>query len=191
MKKNKMYTLYAKIYGTNNAKYTIEESISDDKKRQQLLMQGERIEDLDKLTDDYESIEDLLSSYPEEVFGKTVLLYEPVIIVDKDIVDRKKSYAIFDIVFKEDAEALKDKKAIKEELKNYLIENSENIDKFRGINKIYENMKKKYPNMGLSTLIDNTLIIYFEEENYKRYREVYFKLKELNPERIKRNGIHR
>ena len=183
--KFKMYTLYAKIYGADSSKYTIEESLRDDSKRKQVLMFGEKIEDLDKLTDDYESVEDLLESYPKEVYGQSFLLYDPVIIVDKDMTDREKSYAIYDIVFREDAEALKNRKAIKEELQDYLIENPEEIEKFRGINKIYGNLRQKYPSMGILPLINNTLKIYFEGDNYKRYREVYFKLKELNKRKNK------
>ena len=183
--KFKMYTLYAKIYGTDSSKYTIEESLRDDSKRKQVLMFGEKIEDLDKITDDYESVEDLLESYPKEVYGQSFLLYDPVIIVDKDMTDREKSYAIYDIVFREDAEALKNRKAIKEELQDYLIENPEEIEKFRGINKIYGNLRQKYPSMGILPLINNTLKIYFEGDNYKRYREVYFKLKELNKRKNK------
>ena len=88
--KFKMYTLYAKIYGTDSSKYTIEESLRDDSKRQQVLMFSKTIEDLDKLTDDYESAQDLLDSYPKEVYGQSLFLYEPVIIVDKDMTDREK-----------------------------------------------------------------------------------------------------
>lgn len=183
--KFKMYTLYAKIYGTDSSKYTIEESLRDDSKRQQVLMFSKTIEDLDKLTDDYESAQDLLDSYPKEVYGQSLFLYEPVIIVDKDMTDREKSYAIYDIVFKDDAEALKNKKAIKEELQDYLIEYPEKIEKFRGINKIYGNLRHKYPSMGILPLINITLKIYFESDNYKRYREVYFKLKKLNKRKNK------
>lgn len=165
--KYKMYTLYAKIVGSYNERYTIDEALRDDRKRQQTLMSGSRIEDIDKLTDDYESIEELLDSYPEEVLGKKLTLYEPIIIVDKHITDRSKSYEIYDIVFREDAQALKERNAIREEVRNYLMNNPDELkiknypqerNKFRGISK---------------------------------NREAYFTLKYLNPERVKNNGIHR
>ena len=100
--KYKMYTLYAKKYGNKDSKYTVEESVKDEKKRQQYLMCANLIEELDNLTSQYASVDDLLDSYPEEVFGEKILLYEPVIIVDKHKTDRSKSYAIYDIVFKGD-----------------------------------------------------------------------------------------
>lgn len=189
MKKQKTYSLYAKIYGSNEPEYTLDEIIhssEEERKRGLMLMFGERIEDIDRLTDDYLSEEELLLSYMEEVYGKKIPLYDPVIIVDKHPTDRSKSYAIFDIVFADDAEALKDKKNIKEWLLDYLQKNPEDVNKFRGIKDIYENVKKKYANRNEEYLINITVLIYFEENNYKRYREAYFKLKELDQSKVKK-----
>ena len=97
--KYKRHTLYAKVKGTDCENYTIGEAITDDNKRGQELMSGKMIEDLDRQTAYYSSLEDLLYSYPREVCGKDIVIYDPVIIVDKHIYDRNKSYAIFDIVF--------------------------------------------------------------------------------------------
>jgi len=154
-------------------------------------MYGHLIEDLDKLTANFKSIEDLLKSYPEEVYGENVLLYDPVIIVDKDETDLSKSYPIYEIVFSKDAEELKNKNNIKIWLLEYLTNNVNDISKFRGINEIYDNLQKKYPTMAMLDLINNTVKIYFKEENYKRYREAYFKLKELDYKRVKKDEIHR
>ena len=162
-------------------------------------MYGERIEYLDSLTSNYESMNDLLSSYTEEVYGKKTMLYNPMIIVDKDPEKRDKSYTIDEIVFKDDAIALKDTRNIREQLKEYLLNNpgelvikkEPEVNCFRGISKISTNIKNKYPGINLMSLVEGTLNKYFENDNYKRYREAYFTLKKLLPERVKPNGIHR
>lgn len=187
MNKQKTYTLYAKIYGSKEPEYTLDEMIHSSEKEQKrglMLMSRERIEDLDRLTDDYLSEEDLLLSYTEEVYGKKVPLYDPVIIVDKHPTDRSKSYAIFDIVFADDREALKDKENIRMWLLDYLKNNPEDISKFRGIKDIYENLKNKYGKSNEEYLINTTVLIYLEEDNYKRYREAYFTLKKLESQKV-------
>ena len=191
MGKHKTYTLYAKIEGSYNSKYTFEDSLRDDRKRQQELMSGNLIEELDRLTAKYESSEDLLVSYPEEVFGKKINLYEPVIIVDKDEVDRSKSYYISDIVFARDARELQNKDNIKSWLLDYLIKNPRDIKEFRGVKDIYENLGKSYSNKSIGYLINMTILVYFRDNNYKRYRETYFKLIELDYKRVNKNEIHR
>lgn len=193
-KKYKMYTLYASLTTQDIYKYSLKEvikSTESEGKRGLALMYAENIEDLDALTDQYESADDLLSSFIEEVYGEKAILYNPMIIVDKDPIDRKKSYAITDIAFKGDYTAIQNVNNIRSEVESYLKENPNNVIKFRGMNKIYENLRNNYPNMGQQTLIDNAIRIYFEGDNYKRSREAYFKLKELNPERTRNNGIHR
>lgn len=191
MGKYKNYTLYAKIAGHSSEKYSIEEAVKNDEKRGLELMSGELIEKLDRMTSQYESPIDLLTSYPEEVYGQKFTLYEPVIIVDKHIEDRSKSYPIFEIVFMEDAKELSNKENIRIWLLDYLTNHIDRISDFRGINEIYSNMKKKYPSMGIIQLINNTVNKYFEEDNYKRYREAYFTLKELDYTREKKDEIHR
>ena len=191
MGKYKNYTLYAKIAGHSSEKYSIEEAVKNDEKRGLELMSGELIEKLDRMTSQYESPIDLLTSYPEEVYGQKFTLYEPVIIVDKHIEDRSKSYPIFEIVFMEDAKELSNKENIRMWLLDYLTNHIDRISDFRGINEIYSNMKKKYPSMGIIQLINNTVNKYFEEDNYKRYREAYFTLKELDYTREKKDEIHR
>ena len=191
MGKYKNYTLYAKIAGHSCEKYSTEEAVKNDKKRGIELMSGNLIEDLDRMTSKYESSIDLLTSYPEEVYGKKITLYEPVIIVDKHIDDRSKSYPIFDIVFMEDAKELSNKESIRIWLLDYLTNHINRISDFRGISDIYNNMKKKYPGMGIIHLINNTVNKYLEEDSYKRYREAYFTLKELDYTREKKDEIHR
>lgn len=190
MGKYKNYTLYAKIEGRNCEKYTVLEAVHEDRKRGLELMSGHLIEDLDRMTSKYESYEDLLLSYPLEVYGEYFKIYEPVIIVDKDEQDRKKSYAIYEIVFAQDALEIADRNNIRIWLLDFLQNNPERILEFRGIGDIYTNMKRKYPSMGTAELINNTVRKYFEDNNYKRYREAYFRLKELDYKRVKRNEIH-
>lgn len=189
--KYKRYTLYAKIYGSDSSKYTIEESVRNDKKRQQALMYGELIEQLDTLTSKYDSVEDLLDSYPEEVFGVNVVLYEPVIIVDKHETDRSKSYEIYDIVFKDDAQELSNKQNIINWTLEYLKHNHHNINHFRGIKDIFTKIGENNPNIGILRKIELTVKIYFKDDSYKKYREAYFTLKHLDPKRVRQNGIHR
>ena len=191
MGKYKNYTLYAKVAGHSCEKYSIEEAVKDDDKRGLELMSGDLIEDLDRMTAKYESYSDLLTSFPEEVYGEKFTLYEPVIIVDKHIEDRSKSYPIYDIVFMEDANELANKENIRIWLLDYLTNHINRIVDFRGVNDIYNNMRRKYPNMGIIRLINNTVNKYFEEDNYKRYREAYFTLKELDYIREKKDEIHR
>lgn len=200
--KYKMYSLYASLSYEDACKYTAYERAKAkdrENKRGLLLMYGERIEYLDSLTSNYESMNDLLSSYTEEVYGKKTMLYNPMIIVDKDPEKRDKSYTIDEIVFKDDAIALKDTRNIREQLKEYLLNNpgelvikkEPEVNCFRGISKISTNIKNKYPGINLMSLVEGTLNKYFENDNYKRYREAYFTLKKLLPERVKPNGIHR
>lgn len=191
MAKYKMHTLYAKIEGSNNSKYTLEESLRDDKKRQQSLMSGKLIEDLDRLTSKYESVEDLLLSYPEEVWDTQINMYEPVIIVDKNEFDRSKSYYIPDIVFEKDAIELQNRDNIKGWLLDYLLNNPNDIKEFRGVKDIYDNLEKANRDKSIEYLINITIMVYFKENNYKRYREAYFKLKELDYKRVKKNEVHR
>jgi hypothetical protein len=190
MAKYKSYTLYAKIEGSHNSKYTLEESLMDDAKRQQALMSGKLIEDLDRLTSKYESIEDLLSSYPEEVWDIAVKMYEPVIIVDKYETDRKKSYYITDIVFAGDAIELQKIDNIKRWLSEFLLNNPYLVEEFRGIREIFNNLTLSH-NVNVEDLIDMTVYSYFKDNNYKKYREIYFKLKKLDYKRVKKNVLHR
>lgn len=191
MGKYKRYTLYAKIAGHRCEKYSIEEAVKDDEKRGQELLFGDTIEEIDRITAKYESSIDLLTSFPEEVFGKKFIIYEPVIIVDKHVKDRNKSYPIFDIVYMDDARELSNKENIRIWLLDYLTTHTDRISDFRGISEIYSNMKKKYPSMGIIHLINNTVNKYFEDDNDKRYREAYFTLKELDYTREKKDEIHR
>lgn len=191
MTKYKMHTLYARIEGSHNSKYSLEESLMDDEKRQQVLMSGELIEDLDKLTSKYESIEDLLVSYPEEVWNTKVNIYEPIIIVDKDEVDRSKSYYITDIVFAKDAIELQKMDNIKRWLSEFLLNNPYAIKEFRGIKEIFNNLIQSHMNRNVEDLINMTIYSYFRDNNYKRYREVYFKLKQLDYKRVKKNVLYR
>lgn len=199
-KKYKMYTLYAKIPGSNNEKYTIEESIKNDSKRQYEIFSEKQIEDLDAMTAIYDSIDDLLETCIEERYGQKIRLYEPVIIVDKHITDRSKSYDLYEFVFKEDYQNLKDTKKIREEVREYLFNNPKELEiskdkkepnRFRGLCNISTNIRKKWPNIGLVPLIDGTLSEYFKEDNYKRYREAYFVLKKIYPEREYNHGVYR
>ena len=185
MSKYKMYTLYAKVEGSFCADYTVSEAVLDDIKRGQELMSGNLIEDLDRQTAFYASEEDLLESYPEEVFGENIRIYEPVIIVDKHISDRSKSYPIFDIVYEKEAKDLLERENIRIWLSDYLKNNPSDIEKFRGIRDIFENVKKKYWNRSIEELIDITVFVYFEDDNYKRYREAYFGLKKLELKKVR------
>ena len=191
MLKYKLHTLYAKIEGANNSKYSFEESLRNDTKRQQPLMSGQMIEDLDKLTSKYESAEDLLISYPKEVWDADVFIYEPIIIVDKDEFDRSKSYYITDIVFAKDKVELQNKDYIKRWLLDYLLNNPHDIKEFRGIKEIYENLSKTYSDKSIGYIINMTVMVYFKGNNYKKYREAYFTLKKLDYKRVKKNEIHR
>ena len=62
-------------------------------------MSGKMIEDLDRLTSKYESSEDLLISYPEEVWDTNIRMYDPVIIVDKNEFDRSKLKNFQKVIF--------------------------------------------------------------------------------------------
>lgn len=200
--KFKIYTLYANLSCDDVFKYTPEERAhanEDDNIRGLSLMFGERIENLDALTSGYDSEDELLSTYMENVYGEKVQLYNPVIIVDKDQIDRSKSYVINEIVFKEDAIALQDREGIREAVRTYLYENpgeliikkAPDVNMFRGISKISTNIRNKYPNIGFIPLVNGTLNEYFIDNNYKRYREAYFTLKKISRERKKNNGIRR
>ena len=191
MAKYKMYTLYAKIEGHKSSRYTLEEALKEESKRPQSLMTGSLIEELDKLTARYESYLDLLESYPEEVFGQPLILYDPVIIVDKDIEDKSKSYPIFDIVFKEDQRELENRDNIRNWLLDFLLNNPERVTDFRGIKDIYENVEKKYKEKSIEYLIRITILTYLEDNNYKRYREAYFTLKKLDYKNTKKDEVHR
>lgn len=191
MAKYKMHTLYAKIEGSNNSKYSFEESLRDDKKRQQALMSGRLIEDLDRLTSKYESSEDLLMSYPQEVWDTDIHMYDPVILVDKDEFDRSKSYYITDIVFARDRVELQNKDNIKGWLLDYLIKNPNDIKEFRGVKEIYESLKKTYSDKSIGYIINITILAYFKGNNYKKYREAYFTLKQLNNKRVNKNEIRK
>lgn len=186
MAKYKMHTLYAKIEGSNNSKYSFEESLMDDKKRQQPLMSGKMIEDLDKLTSKYESSEDLLSSYPVEVWDTNIRMCDPIIIVDKDEFDRSNSYYISDIVFAKDAVELLNRDNIKGWLLDYLLKNPNDVKAFRGIKEIYEHLLKVYSDKSVGYIINMTVLAYFKGDNYKKYREAYFTLKELDYKRVKK-----
>ena len=191
MAKYKMHTLYAKIEGSKNSKFSFEESLRDDTKRQQSLMSGHLIEDLDRLTSQYESMEELLTSYPEEVWDADICIYEPVIIVDKHEFDRSKSYYITDIVYTKDARELQNMDNIKNWLLDYLLNNPNDIREFRGIKDIYDNLVIAYRDSSIEQLINMSVFVYFKGNNYKKYREAYFKLKELDYRRVKRNEIYR
>lgn len=191
MTKYKSYTLYAKIEGSHNSKYSLEESLRNDTKRQQALMSAKLVEDLDRLTSKYESIEDLLSSYPKEVWDIEVNLYEPVIIVDKDETDRSKSYYITDIVFANDEIELQKMDNIKRWLSEFLLNHPQKIKAFRGLREIFNTLIQSYPNRNIENLIKMTIYSYFKDNNYKKYRETYFKLKELDYKRVKKNVLHR
>ena len=184
--KYKRHTLYAKVKGTDCENYAIGEAVTDDSKRGQELMSGNLIEDLDRQTAYYSSLEDLLLSYPTEVYDKDIVIYDPVIIVDKHIDDRSKSYAIFDIVFEKDAVELTQQDNIRMWLSDYLKYNPSDIVKFRGIKEIFSNLSSRYPYKNISDLIDMTVYAYFEDNNYKRYREAYFSLKQMDMKKVRR-----
>lgn len=200
--KYKLYSLYAFLSLEEAYKYTdierAKSSIKDDK-RGLLLMYGERIEHLDALTARYEDIEDLLSSYIEEVYGNKSQLYNPIIIVDKDAEDRSKSYAINEIVFQGDSVALQDQDSIRTELKAYLLDHPDELlikkypksNEFRGISNISTHIRNKYPNITIYSLVEGTLNEYFKDNNYKRYREAYFTLKRLSREREIHHAVHK
>ena len=201
-KKSKKYTFYATIPGSVNEQYKIEEALRNDEKRGLELFSGEQIEDLDYITKNYDSLDDFLESYIEECYGKKIRLYNPVIIVDKHETDRSKSYAIYEFVFKNEYDELQDIKKIREDVESYLIANPDELtismkpypyanNQFRGLCNISTNIKKKYPNIGNRDLITYTLNEYFKNDNIKRYREAYFTLKRIYPEREKNNGLHR
>jgi len=187
MNKYKRHTLYAKVKGTDCENYSLGEAIFDDRKRGQELMSGRLIEDLDRQTAYYSSLDDLLWSYPSEVCGKDIVIYDPVIIVDKSIDDRSRSYAIFDIVFENDARELLEHDYIRCWLSDYLKCNPSTIERFRGIKEIYGNLSVRYPHKNINDLIDMTVYAYFEGDNYKRYREAYFGLKKLDLKRVRHN----
>ena len=194
--KYKMYSLYANLSYEDIYKYTPEEmakSVEKDGKRGLLLMSGEKIEYLDNMTANYDSMDDLLNSYVEEVYGEKKPLFNPMIIVDKDPKDRNKSYIIPDIVFKEDKIEIEKKDNLKEWVTDYLRKNNNDIRYFRGINQIYKNISEKHPNEKIEKLIEMTMFEYFvvSNYNYKRRREAYFTVKSLDQERVKSNGIHR
>lgn len=186
----KTYGLYVKVEGSSNLRFTLEESLRDDRKRNQLLMDSHLIEDLDRMTSKFTSFRDLIEAF-QEVNNTNKSIYEPVIIVDKDEIDRSRSYPLFDIVYTDDQEMLNNKDSIRTWLLEYLINNPNDIKEFRGIKDIYQNVREKYKDRNINYLINITILIYFENHNYKRYREAYFKLKELDRSKVKKNEIHR
>lgn len=200
--KKKIYTLYAKIPGTAHQNYTIEDALKDETKRGLALFSGEQIEELDYITKNYDSLDDFLESYMEEYYGEKLRLYAPVIIVDKFKDNKKDTYAIYEFVFKDEYKELQDIKKIRDDVESYLIANPDELrvsmkpyrnihNQFRGLCNISTNIKKKHPNIGDRDLITYTLNEYFKNDNAKRYREAYFTLKRIYPEREMKNGIHR
>ena len=71
-------------------------------------------------------------------------------------------------------------------LSDYLKYNPSDIVKFRGIKEIFSNLSSRYPYKNISDLIDMTVYAYFEDNNYKRYREAYFSLKQMDMKKVRR-----
>ena len=186
----KKYGLYAKVEGTESSKYSHTEGLSDPKKRQQCLMEYQDLEELDDMTSRYDSFEELNDEF-KEVYESTRDLYAPVIIVDKNNIESDDSYIIEDIVFAKDKQEIARKDNIRDWLLDYLLNNPHDINKFRGLKDIYINLQAKNKDHSIEYLINVTVNIYFKEHKYKRYRQAYFKLKELDYQRVRRSEVHR
>lgn len=190
--KFKMYGLYGDLSYMDSLEYSPDEVAKlPESKRGLLLISAEDIEKLDRMTSKYESMDDLLFSYMREVYDSDAMLYNPIIIVDKDPIEREKSFAIKEIVFEGEYELIKDGINIRRQTEEHLKQFPNDIIKFRAMKKIFERLKNKYTTMGNERLINIAIEIYFEGYNYKRSREAYFTLKELYLERENKNGIRK
>lgn len=171
--------------------HTLEEQLRDNSKRR-VIMMGETIEELDKLTAMFPSFE-RLNKELKEAHNSSIDACDPIIIVDPDDTDLSKSYAIFDIVYEEDKKILDDRDNIKLWLLEYLKQNPEDISRFKGIRNIYQNKYTDEFKKGIvnEDIIKRIVLGYFENEGYKKYRDIYFELKNLDRSKVKKDEIHR
>lgn len=171
--------------------HTLEEQLRDNEKRE-VIMMGGTIEELDKLTSLFPSFE-VLNEELKEAHNSNIDVCDPIIIVDPDDKDLSQSYAIFDIVYEEDKKILDDRDNIKLWLLEYLRQNPEDISRFKGIRNIYQNKYTDEFKKGIvnEDIIRRIVLGYFENEGYKKYRDIYFELKKLDRSKVKKDEIHR
>ena len=185
MGKLKVYTLYAKVEGSQDDMYTINDGINKELKRGQILMYDDEFEKLDFMTSSYSSFDEINTTF-QNLHNSTKNMSHPIIFVDElnsDMNIEKNLFYTTDVVYAEDAKELEDRENIKYWLFDYLFNNSENISDFRVIRDIYENVKNYYKTGHIGFWVNKAVEIYLVNEGYKGYREAYFKLKELDPER--------
>jgi len=187
----RMYSLDVKTKDTKIPFYTLEDSLRDKSKRRS-LMEGLTIEELDSHTAVFPSFEVMNQEF-KELYQSKYDMYDPIIIVDVDDNDLGKSYAIFDIVYEEDKKILDNRDNIKLWVLEYLRNNPNDISRFRGIRNIYQNKYSDEFKTGIvnEDIIRRIVLGYFENESYKKYRDVYFELKKLDRSKVKSDEIHR
>ena len=186
MEKNKIYALYAKVEGTPDEEYTINDGINEYLKRGQTIFYHETLKGLDTLTSKYTSFGDINQTF-QSLYNSTKNMRYPVIYADEiNNNGQENMFYTTDVVYYEDAKELENEFSIEQWLLDYLKSNPENIKKFRIIGQIYEDVKNYYKTGNVEFWINKTVSIYITKEGYKGYREAYFKLKELDPERTKK-----
>lgn len=189
--KEKIYTLYAKLEGTPTINYTVDEGRNNEHKRGQELMSytATSFEDLDRMTSQFTSFDDLNKTF-KNMYNSTKNLYNPIIFVDEDEKCKNANFTFY-VVYAEDFIQLKNREGIRSWLLEYLTNNPDNITCFLGLSEIGSHLLQKYPYKNRLDIVNIAINIYFENEKYDRYREAYFKLKELDYRKDIKNEIHR
>lgn len=193
MEKERTYTLYVSVEGTEIKEYNEMEKLKDERKRGHNLMQNSSLEALDKMTSNFISIQDLNDEL-NELYNVNKKIYAPIIYCDE--IDKNEEKGIFytdNIVYAEDFAYLENKREIEKWLIRYICQNpKEHIQNFRIIPTIYDNIKEHYKNRNELFWIEKTIQKYIETMGYQGYREAYFALKELEPPKAeKKNEIYR
>lgn len=186
------FNLYVDVEGANTEKYSEMAKKDSRSIRGHNLMSNTSFKELDKMTSYFTSLQDL-SDALNELYNTDKRISNPVIYCDEQ--DEGKEKCIFytkDIAFQEDFFYLNNEKEIEKWLIKYISKDpKENITKFRVLSSIYANKKPYYSERNEQELIQSTVNRYIETMGYQGYREAYFTLKELEPERVKKSGIHR
>lgn len=193
MEKERTYTLYVSVEGTEIKEYNEMEKLKDEKRRGHHLMQNTSLEALDKMTSNFTSTQDL-NDQLNEIYNASKKIYAPTIYCDEKNKNEEKGIFYTDkIVYAEDFVYLENKREIEKWLIRYICQNpKEHIENFRVIPTIYASIKGHYKDRTELFWIEKTVQKYIETMDYQGYREAYFTLKELDPPKVeKKNEIYR
>ena len=168
--------------------------ILNDNRKQSYVIYSQSLEDLDNLTSCSSSPQDLCELEKEIIIKsartnedeprKMPTFSEPFILIEASAGEKLSTNFITDIVYYKDKKMLDNRYSIRLWAEEYLREHPEHIYDFDNLRGMYF---KNYPGQKItSDLAVKILNACLKTENYRVYREVYFKLKVLDKEKAKK-----